>query len=604
MAIEEKKKERALEWVKSCNREFDNLSIRIKDKFLDYYKLYRTFENQEKLPGQSDIFIPKVYEVIEKKVPVVVANDPTLVITPKTNDANAYIGVVRDAEYYWWNMNKMKLKLEKGVKDSYIYGTSLWKVDWKQEVTLEDEVVNETDPVTGEELEYTEKKEVITNEYPTANPLSIFDIKVDPRVETFQDGVGVIHRITDVRFSDLEELGDDYDLSEVKGVDPEAMTDNSYERYEQDTQEDKGINALTSEIDKEKIVLLEFWGKFKPKEKGKEIEYVITTIAIDNEPKYVIRCEVNDLGFRPFAKIDDRVVRGEFYPIGEVEPLEGMQIEYNNIRNARIDYNNAINYPEWIYNVNAGINPAHLIHKPNNIIPVDLPIGSDVSSVLRAVDKPQPPISGLNEEAQLSRDFQGISQTIDFTDRGGSRGFTNTATGVKSRDSQVGVQANNMVSHLESFIGEVGEMWLGLAEKFAEDEITISRKRTEADIVDGEPSLTEAPTKFTVLSKEILRKARSRYGVGVEGGTTTANSAAGKAQDATNIANTSVQFKSLGVNIDMEKVYKDILRDSFQKSNPEEYILAAPPMGMEQPPAEMGAAPMQPSQPASINQYA
>lgn len=599
----QEKKDKALQWVKDCNKEFDNLSDRIKDKLLDFYRLYRTFENEEKPPGQSNIFIPKVYEIIENKVPVVIANDPRIVVSPKTNDAAAYVGGVRDMIDYWWAVNKMKLKLEAGVKDAFIYGHSPWRVDWKQEVETVEIEEAEEDEVTGETMLNKKYEEQVVREYPTAKALSPFDIKVDPRVETFQDGVGVIQRIKDVRYSDLKKMGDMYDLSELDGVEPDKLTDNSYDKYEKEVEDGKGVNALSSEIDKNRIVLLEFWGRFSEKDDGSdEVEYIITTIAVDNEPKYVIRCQPNKLGFRPFAKIDDRVVRGEFYSIGEVEPLEGPQIEYNNIRNARIDFNNAINYPEWMYNVNAGINPANLVHRPNNLIPIDLPIGTDITSVLRPVDKPQPPVSGINEEAQFNRDFQSISQTIDFTDRGGSRGFTNTATGVKSRDNQVSQRANNIVSHLESFIGEIGEMWLALAEQFAEDEIEIKRPRTELDMEEGAPTLSEAPNKFTLVDKSVLKRARSRYEVIVEGGSTTANSAAGKAQDATNIANTAVQFKGMGVNIDMEKVFKDILTHSYQKANPEEYILPpqAAPVAPEEPP---GKLPMQPSQPAEINQY-
>jgi len=618
--INKKVKERALEWVQEVNLSFDNLSDRMRDKWYDWWNMYRSFENQQKLPGQSNIFIPKVYEVIEKKVPAVIANSPRFIVTPRSNDANQYIGIIRDTIGFWWDEDDMQGKLEKLVKDSFIFGVGFLKVDWYQEMKTETTMEYGVDEETGETIEKEVEEDVVSFERPTADLVSIFDIKVDPRVEDFQEGVGVMHYNNDIRYGELMNLGEMYDLSDIDGLDPEQLFDDGFtSEEERDQEDDLGINVGNPDIDKNRMVTADFYGLFSESgEPEDEKEYIITAVVVDNEPTYIIRCEENTFGFRPLVKLDDRVVRGEFYSVGEIEPLEGLQIEYNNLRNARIDFNNAVNYPEWIYNVNAGINPANLVHRPNNIIPVELPLGSDIRSVLRPVDKPTQPVSGYNEESQMNRDFQSISQTIDFTDRGGSQGFTNTATGVKSRDVQVGLQASNIVSHLETAIAEVGRMWLALAEEFSEDEVVIKRPRTEEDIMNADemsepvPSLEEVPDKFTKIPKEVLTDVVNNFKVKVEAGSTTADTAAGKAQDAVNIANTSVQFAGMGVPVNLTEVYKKILRDAHQVSNPEELLTApqqpqmmpgeegmSPGGGMESTPgaAQGGKVPLQPSQP-------
>lgn len=610
--ISEDIQKRAREWVSEVENNFDNLSQRVRSKWGDWYRMYRTFENQQKLPGQSDVFIPKVYEIIEKKVPAVISSDPRFIATARTNNANASIGIVRDMLGFWWDEDKMKDKTEKWLKESLIYGVGFIKPGWIQETGVEVSTNTEIDEETGETIEVETEEEVVLFERPTADLVSIFDIKVDPRVENFQDGIGVIQYIHDVRYAELLEFDEDiYDLSEIKKLETSDVKADSGVEYPSPEARDKimdeGINELSEDIDVNKMTLVEYWGVFSPTGESKdEKEYILTTIVVDEEHKYTIRVEENELSFRPFVKLDDRVIRGEFYSIGEVEPLEGLQIEYNNLRNARIDFNNAINYPEWIYNTNANINPAHLIHKPNNIIPVDLPLGSDIRSVLRPVDKPIAPITGQIEESQISKDFQTISQTIDFTDRGGSQGFSNTATGIRSRDRQVGAQLGNIVSHLEVSIAEVGVMWLKIAEKFAEDELEIRRDREEDDILSG-VSRSEVPNKFTKVNKEILEDAVNNFSIKIEAGSTTADTAEGKAQDAVNIANTAAQFQALGVQIDMEKVFKDILTDSFQKTNVEEYIKEQLPQlpegGMPQEQGQGGPqggkVPLQPSQPTN-----
>lgn len=611
MAIDKKKKERARQWLQDVNNEFDTLTNRLRAKWLDWWKIYRLFENEMKMPGQSNLFIPKVFEIIEKKVPLVVKHNPKFIVSARTNEASETIGIIRETLDYWWYLNKMRALAEKWVKDSFIFGVGLVKVDWSQNIKKETVIDTGVDE-NGEIIQAEVEEYNVVSENPTAKTVSIFDIKVDPRVESFQEGVGILHFIDNVRYSSLYEMKDKYDLSDFDAdclyasggqqeVSPEAT----------EQLEEKAIDQQVEKIDKNKIMLCDFWGLFSPTgEPEDEYEYHIVAIMKDNEPYYIIQCEESELDFRPFVKLIDRVVPGEFYGIGEVEPLESLQIEYNNLRNSRTDFNNSINFPEWMYNKNANINPAHLIHKPNNIIPVDLPLGSDISAVLRPVDKPMPPVSGINEEAQMNRDFQTISQTIDYTDRGGSSGFTNTATGIKSRDSQLNAQVSNVVDHLEDSIAELGMMWLGLAEKMGEDKIMIRRKRSEKDMERTDIPLQEIPDKFSIVDKSVFEDALLKYGVQVEAGSTTYGSASGKAQDAVNLSNTAVQFASMGVPVNLPLIFKELLKDSFSKANPELYLLEQQPVVMpgeegqgnampSNPAKPGGKAPLQPSQPTN-----
>lgn len=619
-------RQRAETWVSEVEQDFLRLSKRLREKWQDFYKLVRTFENEQPLPGQSDIFIPKIWEIIEKKTPAVIAHNPKFIAYPRNNDAITYTQSIRDVLEAWWEEQNMTPRMEKWVKEGFIYGTSPAKVGWKQEIKEIEEEEEILDPETGETTIEKIKTEVVVSEGPTFETRSIFDVLVDPRVETFEESIGIIDVIDNVRLPDL--LSDSsFDLSRIKRDRKDyaaGMDDSLSDEEKRESQEDMGVDWVKGEIDKGTLTVKEYWGRFCPSEDPlDEEEYVITTVWQAGKCLDVIKCEKNKYGFRPFTKFDDHVIQGEFYGIGEVEPLEGLQIEYNNIRNARIDFNNSINYPEWMYNLNAGINPVNLVHKPNNLIPVEVPIGTDINTVLRTIEKPVAPQSGYMEEGQLNRDFQTISQTVDYTDRGGSKGFSSTATGIASRDAERSQQINNVVRHLEDAISQIGTMWLRLAAHFVEDEIVIRRKRTDKDVErelmeagpEGVvPTTEEAPQKFTKVAGSVFKDIEENYTIKVEAGSTTAYSALGKAQDATNIGNLAAQFTALGVPINNELVFMDILRDSYQKSNPEKYIKAPqgqmaggeqgqPPMPGSAPeggtamPANIPKAPFQPSQP-------
>ena len=267
--ISKEVKKEAKSWMGEVETNLDNLSENIRDKWGDWYRMYRTFENQQKLPGQSDIFIPKVYEVIEKKVPAVMASTPRFIATARTNEANANIGIVRDMLGFWWDEDRMQCKAEKWVKESLIYGVGFVKTGWIQETGTETRNDTEIDEETGETIEVEIEEEVILFERPTADLVSIFDIKVDPRVENFQEGVGVMQYIHDIRYSDLLGFDEDmYDLSEIKGLstcDVEADSGVVYPSSEaRDKMQDEGINDISEDIDVNKMTLVEYWGVFSP----------------------------------------------------------------------------------------------------------------------------------------------------------------------------------------------------------------------------------------------------------------------------------------------------------------------------------------------------
>ena len=572
------------------------------------------------------MFIPKIWEIIEKKTPAVIAHNPKFLAYPRRNPAITYTASIRDVLDAWWELDDMQPRMERWVKEGFVYGTTVGKIGWKQifkTVESEEEI---TDPDTGETTIEKFSEDELIEERPTFETRSVFDVLTDPRVETFEESIGQIDVIDNVRLANLLQDSELYDLSRIKGEKEdyvEGHDDRNSPTEKQENVEDRGIDAFASRIDKGTFTIKEFWGKFcYDKNPANEKEYVITLVWQDGKCVDVIRCEENPYGFRPFAKFDDHVIQGEFYGIGEGEPLEGLQIEYNNIRNARIDFNNAVNYPEWMYNLNASINPTNLVHRPNNLIPVDVPIGTDINTVLRTIEKPVAPQSGYAEEGQLNRDFQTISQTVDYTDRGGSKGFSSTATGVQSRDAERSQQINNVVRHLEDSISKIGTMWLRLAAHFVEDEITIRRKRTEKDVareMEESPetptaSLEDAPEKFTRISGEVFRDIEENYTIKVEAGSTTAYSAVGKAQDAVALGNLAAQFIALGIPVNGEKIFMDILRDSYQKANPELYLKQAPapapgmeaaapgspPAGGTAMPGNIPKAPMQPSAPNTV----
>jgi hypothetical protein len=257
-------RKRAEQWVTDFESNILALNDRLREKWKDYYKIYRLFENDQKLPGQSDIFIPKIWEVIEKKTPAVISHSPRFLVTPRKNEAVEYLYQVRDALNFWWEEERMQERIERWVKEGFIYGTSVGKVGWKQETKEVEKITEVTDMETGESVDKKEKEIIVISERPTFEPRSIFDVLTDPRCESFEESVGNMDIIDNIRLADLLEDKDMYDLSRItkQKHDLKEGHDDKYTPEEKrDHDEDMGVSEWRGDIDKGTLTLKEYWGR-------------------------------------------------------------------------------------------------------------------------------------------------------------------------------------------------------------------------------------------------------------------------------------------------------------------------------------------------------
>ena len=577
------KEERALAQMIKIEQEYDSMMVNRRDKWLDWYKIYRLFRTEEKDVWQSQIFIAKIYEVIERIVPSLISHDPKFVVSARFNQNTVYINQLRDYLRFIWDEDDMEEKIESLVKGGVIYGTYIFKVDWLTTTMVEKSIETKTDDETGELYEQEIEEEIVRSGRPTGDIIDIFDFKTDPFQQNLEDSYANIQIRTGVSIAELKDAGIYHNLDEVEGLAEKTLADTTTVEKREKLQS-QGIT--TTYIDKGYTVK-EYWGLFSatgdPKD---EVEYVITSV----NDAVVIRCEVNEKG-RPFEVFRDKIVPGEFYGIGEIEPLEDLQIELNTLRNQRMDYTNLVLNPEWIISSNSGINPSQLIHKPNNVIITD-----DMNG-LRILDKPGVPPSGYQEEAQILRDFQTISQTTDVTDTGGVMGFNNTATGVRQRTAQQKLVTGSIVKHLEKAIAGIGRKFL-IMTKHNMDDSVFSR------VVDVD---REAKVKFQELGKEVFEDVEEGFKIKVEAGSTLEDSYIDTANQAVAFGNTSIQYAQAGVPVKLDKVYKDILTKTFFITNPEDYVSQEPETqdtGQVQtaPEEQLAAAgaQLQPTMPGSI----
>lgn len=534
---------RAIQHVTSVSAEFVSMTTNLRAKWLRYYKLYRLFKNETGMPWDSKLFIPRIFEVVEKIAPRMTAHNPQFSLVPKKPEATVATTQLSEYLNYVWEERALKSKVRMMAKNMLIYGTSIAKIEWAMETETEEE--RDGDNIITQE--------VISSEMPQFSVLDIFDFLVDPREEGVDDGVGVIHKRDNVHFQELllnkEALG--YFNLDIIELMLNSIDAKNREESEQESKfSSRGVSYSSGKIDETRLNIKEYWGRFSlTGEIEDEREYVITTV----NNSIVIRIEENKRGSRPFVVARDMPVPNEFYGIGQTEALESLQVELNWLRGQRMDNANLVNNAMWLVDNDSGVDPSQLCSKPGNII------FKNPGTTVQALQVGDIKSSSYKEEDQINRDFQTVSGTMDTTDRGGSKGFTNTATGQRIRNEESSARFQYKIENLEEAIQQIGKKMLILAAENADQNVLI-RKLNES----GEFSFEE-------ISSEVFAQVANGIIVKVETGSTSADTSFDRRNDAIAMWNLSLQGYQAGVPVDLVHQWKEVIR-SFGVSNPEETL--------------------------------
>lgn len=558
--------ERALARVNEEQASVRALMTNHRRQWVKWYSLYRKFRDQTS-STYNRVFIPKVFEQIERIAPRLTAHDPVYNLIPITNDAITYAEVASEWLMYVWDVKNLRRETRLMAKGSLIYGTQIVKLDIER-ITTKSTVVEDTgeiDEATGQTATVETTEEIEVSALPVFKNMDILDFDTDPRFHLIEEAPGNIHNMDGVHFADLmrdSELYFNLDLvkADASGQEGPGGGVDTSEKMEKETirgiaggEKDKMKDEDRPDLSNLKV--REYWGIFSPTGKPEdEEEYVIT----DVNKKYVIRCERNPYatdqnpdGIRPFESLNDHDVPGEFYGIGEIEPTETLQIGINKMRNQRLDNVDLVLNRMWIYDRNAGINPKSLVSTPGNAIPAD-----DING-LQPVPTPDVTASSYAEEDRFSRDFQNATGTIDPTDRGGSSGFVSTATGQKIRDKESSARFQLKIENLEDTLARIGQKMLRMIHALGDDIYRIRRKGKDGSY------------KFTDVHKTALDYIVSGLHVKVKGGSTVNDNQEERRENAMLQWNMAKAAFDAGIisKDELKNVYTDAMMISFGSQN-------------------------------------
>lgn len=577
--------ERILDCVSQKFSDYDTLLKRYRDKWAILYKATYIFETERNQPGQSQLFVPKCFEQVEKVAPRIFGNKPKFVIglsspinyqSPEANMTLMAQGAQKGLNYFW-KVGEGQKKARIWVKAGLVYGVSWAKtfIQTKTAKRTEQQLIDKDGVPTIREVE----TEMVIQEYPTFEPIDIFDIYFDPRIEDECDRDGIIENVDQVRIQDLKVQKDKYfNLDQLDQMGGQAYsTDGDQEKLQR-----YQMHGIPNYQDKspDKVNVKNYYGYFSETDKPEDAKIILATV-VDN--RLVIRYE--EIDFIPFEKFVPTDVPGIGIGVGLVEPIKKIQDAYNLTRNQRIENVSLVMNRMWLMKQGAGIDPRKLRSVAGNVIAV-----KDLAD-LQPLQTPDVTSSSYNETQSLNTEIQTTLGTIDTTQEAGQNGFTNLATGQKIRWNEFNVRFKAIKENFEEALARLGEKMLRVVGKHATQNPLIQDEYT------GE---------FYEIAKQAFDSAQDFYNVSIVADSTAFDSIENQRDQALALGQLAIAYKAQGVNIPMDKIFENILR-SFPSINPQEYILPPAPQPQEGGPASLpqstvDQAQVQPTEEDQLNQ--
>lgn len=481
-----------LTWTQQAFNAADDARRPYYDKWKRQYKLYRSYLNKTGMDRwQSKVFIPYAFSVIETIVPKLVAQLPKFLAMPVgPEDVYAAKQMERmldlSAEA---STPELYLQLVAQIKSSLIYGTGMLKTFYdqvggitEQQVPITEPVMGQPTPVVdpqtqqvvtdlagapmfeppqpiGEQVVGYERKPVPFVEYegPCATWVDIFNFWVAPEADDIDPARYVIERFYRPMSHIMERVqaGDYHFPPEMGPGDIANLDDEPFEVRRSSIDLGSGAN---NDVTRKDVEILEYWTD----------DNRVITVA---NRKAILRVEENPFHHRqkPYIRNVDYLQPGEFWGVGEIEAIEGLQDVQNAIINQRIDAVRLALNPSFVAHEDSFRDMRDLTTSPGRIIRVtsDRPL----QDVFQRLELGEVNSSAFTEAEMMERLIERVSGASAYQTGLDSPAMNDTATG-----TAIVQEAGNSKFALKSRMNEImglkrlGRQWASLIQQFTSEE--------------------------------------------------------------------------------------------------------------------------------------
>ena len=524
------------------NEEYDDMWRRMID-------MYRG-KHYDNLSDADRTLVNMAFSTINVISPSVSVNYPKIVVSARRPEDGDRATVTEAIVNYWWRHYGCQDEFRKAVKDKLIIGHGWVKTGYRfveeERVKQADPNVEHNDVLDLEADTNVETEMVILEDRPFVERISPFDVYVDPDGTTLKDIKWIAQRIK-------------RPLADVRN----DRRYNSNARYEvQPTQYSKyALDGQTPRPDtSSKESYVEVW-EFYDIPKG------TMCIFAEGSDKFLVAPTKIPFAFgHPFVMLRNYDVPEHFYPMGELEAIEGLQHELNETRTQMMNHRKRFSR-KWLYKESAFDPDGRAMlesDEDNVLVPVmgDEPLGGVITPMPAVINPPE----FYNQSSLIAGDMDRVSGVSDYM-RGAMPEIRRTATEAAIAQDASNARAADKLAIIEIEIGKTAARLVALAQQYMTGE-QVAR-------VVGSNALP----LWIRFDRDYIQ---GEFDFEVEAGSTQPVNESFRRQMALQMVDAMAPFVQAGV-VDMAALARHVLQFGFGIKTPEAFLAAPQQQQMEQP---------------------
>ena len=543
--------------------------------------LYRGKHWAESTRSRSDLIaVNLAFSTINVIAPSVSVNHPKIVVSANDESNNDRAAFVEAVVNHLWRHHDFRKPFRRSVKDFLIFGHGWIKVGWKfleQETSLAeaerdllmqearvqvDEFALQSPDLSGalptdEEINANlpQTAMMVIEDQPFVERISPFDMFVDPEATCMDDARWIAQKI--IRPLEDAQRDQRYKPSVRKRLDADAGVNPSYvSQYE---------NDRDRVLDEDRVTIWEFY----------DIAANTMSVFSENSDGFLVDPVPMPYAYgQPFVMIRNYDIPDLFYPMGDLESIESLQLELDKTRsqlmNDRKRYARKYLYHERSFGP-AG-REALESDEDGRLVPV-LDENKSLSEVV--IPMPQTPISPeiYSYSEIIENDINTVSGVSEYA-RGAMPEIRRTATEASIIADAQNARAADKLAIIEISISEIGRRVIQLMQQFmtGDEMARVSKK--------GGGSMWVPYTREDILGE---------YDFSVEAGSTRPMNDTIRKQQAVSLLNAIAPL--VGTVIDPTALAVHVLEDGFGIKDPQRFIMEqGPPLPPDAQPADEAAA--------------
>ena len=531
------------------------------------------------LTNEDLIVVNIAFSTINVIAPSVSVNHPKIVVSATEQENADRAAFVEAVVNYLWRHHDLRKPFRRAIKDFLINGHGWLKVGWKfveQERTLSDtereemidDAILEAEAFamenaelaggvpTDEEIMMTlpDTMSVIVEDQPFVERVSPFDIYIDPEATCMEDAQWICQRIV----RPLEEAKKDkrYKAAARRRLTADGILYPMFQNRQIQEQEE-------FLLDEDRVAIYEYY------------DITDNTMSVFSQSGEEFLVDPMPMPYaygQPFVMLRNYDVPDFFYPMGDLESIESLQLELDKTRtqliNARKRYARKYLYHERSFGPEG--REALESDQDGRLVPV-----VDENKPLQevVVPMPQTPLSPeiYNTSAIIEEDINTVSGVSEYA-RGQMPEIRRTATEASIIADAGNARAADKLAIVELSIGQIARRVIQLMQQFmtGEQMARIAGK-------GGEDMF------FTYTREDIV----GEFDFTVEGGSTQPINDTIRKQQAVSLLNAMAPL--VGTVIDPTALAKHVLTMGFDIKDPDKFIMQQQPMPMgEEEPQQQG----------------